>query len=293
MNKIGFIGLGNMGKGMAINLSKNNLKIFGYDINEESFSQLIKNNITKCNDIKKIVEQSEIIITMLPDGKIVKAVWEEIFKYNPINKIIIDCSTIDLKTSIEIQTHANKINIETLDAPVSGGVMGADNGSLTFMVGGEESTYKKTKFLFDIMGKNSILCGAIGAGQSIKMCNNMLLAITMTGLGESLKLAKNLNLDISKFYNVLSTSSASCWAINNYFPIKGIGPTSPADNDFNGGFSSMLMLKDLGLAIEAGKASKTNLNFGKQAKNNFEKIVNADKGDLDFSNIINNLDQLN
>ena len=104
---------------------------------------------------------------------------------------------------------------------------------------------------------------------------------------------KNLNLDISKFYNVLSTSSASCWAINNYFPIKGIGPTSPADNNFNGGFSSRLMLKDLGLAIEAAKASKTNLNFGKQAKNNFEKIVNAGKGDLDFSNIINNLDQLN
>ena len=292
MNNIGFIGLGNMGKGMAINLSKNNLKVFGYDIDEQSFLKLTKHKVFKCKDIKNIVEQTEIIITMLPDGNIVKAVWQEIFKYNPKNKIIIDCSTIDLKTSIEIQEYANKINVETLDAPVSGGVMGAENGSLTFMVGGEEKTYKKTKFLFDIMGKNSILCGTIGAGQSIKMCNNMLLAITMTGLGESLKLAKNLNLDLEKFYDVLSTSSASCWAINNYFPIKGIGPKSPADNDFIGGFSSKLMLKDLRLAIEAAKSTNTNLNFGNQSKNNFANLVNIGHGNLDFSNIINNLDQI-
>ncbi len=290
MKKIGFIGLGNMGKGMAINLSKNNLEIHGFDIDQTIFQKLKNTGIQKFNDIKTLTKQSDIIITMLPDGKASNNVWLEIIKHSKPGQYLIDCSTIDVKTSISIQKKASEKNLFTLDAPVSGGVIGADNGSLTFMVGGEESTYKKTKFLFDIMGKNSILCGAIGAGQSIKMCNNMLLAITMTGLGESLKLAKNLNLDISKFYNVLSTSSASCWAINNYFPIKGIGPSSPADNDFNGGFSSRLMLKDLGLAIEAAKASKTNLNFGKQAKDNFEKIVNAGKGDLDFSNIINNLD---
>ncbi len=293
MKKIGFIGLGNMGKGMAINLSKNGLDVFGYDINEKSFLELTKHNIKKCRDIKSLVEKTEIIITMLPDGKIVKTVWDEITNYHPKNKIVIDCSTIDLKTSIKIQSFANKNNIQTLDAPVSGGVMGADKGSLTFMVGGEQKTYDKVKFLFDIMGKNSILCGDLGAGQSIKMCNNMLLAITMTGVGESIKLAQNLNLDLTKFYEVLSTSSASCWAINNYFPIKGIGPISPADNNFNGGFSAKLMLKDLSLAIEAAESTKTEIKFGKKSKIIFENFVKNHKGDLDFSNIINYLDYSN
>ena len=293
MKKIGFIGLGNMGKGMAINLSKNDLDVFGYDINEKSFLKLTKHNINKCQNIKSLVEKTEIIITMLPDGKIVKTVWDEITNYHPKNKIVIDCSTIDLKTSIEIQSFANKNNIQTLDAPVSGGVMGADKGSLTFMVGGEQKTYDKVKFLFDIMGKNSILCGDLGAGQSIKMCNNMLLAITMAGLGESIKLAQNLNLDLTKFYEVLSTSSASCWAINNYFPIKGIGPISPADNNFNGGFSAKLMLKDLSLAIEAAESTKTEIKFGKKSKNIFENFVKNHNDDLDFSNIINYLDYSN
>ena len=190
-------------------------------------------------------------------------------------------------TSIETQENAKKNNLLTLDAPVSGGVIGADNGSLTFMVGGDEDVYKEIKFLFDIMGNNSILCGKIGAGQSAKICNNLLLATTMIAVGESFSLGKNLGLDLNKLFDVISTSSGSCWAINNYCPIKGVGPQTPSDNDFKGGFSGSLMYKDLGLAIDAAKNTNTNLNYGINTHKKFEDLVNNKLGHLDFSNIIN------
>ena len=224
---------------------------------------------------------------MLPDGNAVEKVWSELIPNCKSGTVLVDCSTIDVKTSIKTQKNAKKNNLLTLDAPVSGGVIGADNGSLTFMVGGDENVYKEIKFLFDIMGNNSILCGNIGAGQSAKICNNLLLATTMIAVGESFSLGKNLGLDLNKLFDVISTSSGSCWAVNNYCPIKGVGPLTPSDNDFKGGFSGSLMHKDLGLAIDAARNSKTNLSYGIKTLEKFEDLINKKQGHLDFSNIIN------
>ena len=287
MIKIGFIGLGNMGKGMSVNLSKNNYIINGFDLNSEVFNELKKYNINQMKNIKELVENSDYIITMLPDGKAVLKVWEEILMHAKSSQILVDCSTIDVKTSLLVQKNAQKLNIETLDAPVSGGVVGADEGTLTFMIGGNEKTLNNVKDLFDIMGKKSIHCGAYGAGQSAKICNNMLLASTMIAVGESFELGKNLGLDLNKLFEVLSTSSGSCWAINTYCPIKGIGPKSPSDNNYNGGFSTALMHKDLGLAVDAINQTNSKNNYGLSTFNRFDDLVKAGKGHLDFSNIIN------
>ena len=193
MNKIiGFIGLGNMGKGMSNNLSENNLKILGFDLNDKVFDELSNEKINKKDDIKSLTELSDIVITMLPDGNAVEQVWSEMIKFSNPKQYFIDCSTIDVKTSSLVQEKAQKKDVFTLDAPVSGGVIGANNGTLTFMIGGKPEVYKETKFLFDIMGKNSILCGDKGAGQSAKICNNMLLATTMIAVGESFKLGKKI-----------------------------------------------------------------------------------------------------
>ena len=287
MRKIGFIGLGNMGKGMSINLCKENLQIIGYDINQNAYNYFKDQNINIAENLKSLMNEAEIIITMLPDGSAVEKVWSEIIDYSKPNQYLIDCSTIDVKTSIKMQMQAKKKSLFTLDAPVSGGVIGADQGTLTFMVGGNSDVYNDIKFLFEIMGKNSILCGEEGAGQSAKICNNMLLASTMIAVGESFKLGKNLGLDLDKLFEVISTSTGSCWAINQYCPIKGIGPNSPADRDYEGGFATALMYKDLGLAVDAAKETKTNINFGIQTFEKYKQVTKNNKGNLDFSNIIN------
>ena len=287
MRKIGFIGLGNMGKGMSVNLAKENHKIIGYDINHDTYNYFKDHNVEIAQNLNSLVNEAEIVITMLPDGSAVKKVWLEIIDYSRSNQYIIDCSTIDVKTSIEMQMLAKKMDLFTLDAPVSGGVVGADQGTLTFMVGGNSDVYNDIKVLFEIMGKNSILCGEEGAGQSAKICNNMLLASTMIAVGESFSLGKKLGLDLDKLFEVISTSTGSCWAINHYCPIKGIGPNSPADRDYEGGFATALMYKDLGLAVDASKETKTNINFGMQSFEKYKQVTKNNKGNLDFSNIIN------
>ena len=287
MKKIGFIGLGNMGKGMVENLLQNDLIVTGFDIKNEVFKNFSKYCPQKALDIKNLAINSEIIITMLPDGKAVKNVWSELIPLCKENTLLVDCSTIDVETSIQTQEKANKNKILTLDAPVSGGVIGADNGTLTFMVGGSKEVYNEFKYLFDIMGRNSILCGKSGAGQSAKICNNLLLASTMIAVGDSFKLGEKLGLDLNKLFEVISTSSGSCWAVNNYCPIKGIGPKTPSDNNYKGGFSGALMFKDLGLAIEAANKSKINLKYGNLTLEKFKELINNNQGHLDFSNIIN------
>lgn len=288
MNKIiGFIGLGNMGKGMSKNLSKNNLRILGFDLNDKVFDEFSKQEIIKKNNIKSLTEEADIVITMLPDSDAVQEVWLEMIKCSKPNQCFIDCSTIDVKTSNIVQAKAQEKGILTLDAPVSGGVIGADNGTLTFMVGGKLKVYEENKFLFDLMGKNSILCGDSGAGQSAKICNNMLLATTMIAVGESFKLGKKLGLDLNKLYDVLSTSTGSCWAVNTYCPIKGVGPDSPSDHDYKGGFATSLMSKDLGLAKQAIEEAKISINYGIQSLEKFQQLVEKGEGNLDFSNVIN------
>ena len=291
MKKIGFIGLGNMGKGMSINLSKENLEIIGYDINENAYKELNDKKILIADNLNHLINESEIIITMLPDGKAVKKVWSEAIAFSTPGKYLIDCSTIDVKTSKSVQIQAKEKGLLTLDAPVSGGVIGADQGTLTFMVGGASKTYNEMKFLFEIMGKNSILCGEEGSGQSAKICNNMLLASTMIAVGESFNLGKRLGLDLNKLFDVISTSTGSCWAVNSYCPIKGIGPNSPADKDYEGGFATALMYKDLGLAVDAAAETQSNISYGIQTYEKYKQLTENNKGNLDFSNIIN--DSLN
>ena len=287
MHKVGFIGLGNMGKGMAQNLSKNNILVSGFDIDKKVFDYLKDKNINQENNLEKLVKDNEVLITMLPDGSAVKKVWSEIIGFSKQGQYLIDCSTIDVKTSRLVQMQAEKKGLLTLDAPVSGGVIGADQGTLTFMVGGKSKIYDKMKFLFQIMGKNSILCGEEGSGQSAKICNNMLLASTMIAVGESFNLGKNLGLDLNKLFDVISTSTGSCWAVNSYCPIKGIGPNSPADKDYEGGFATALMYKDLGLAVDAAAETKSNINYGIQTYEKYKQVTENNKGNLDFSNIIN------
>ena len=289
MKKVGFIGLGNMGFFMSRNLSQANYLINGYDDNPDAFTKLKKFNIIQKTSINEINDDNEVIITMLPNGTVVEKVWNSLLKNLKSNTLLVDCSTIDIETTKRLHNMAKSKNLLSLDAPVSGGTIGADNGSLTFMVGGTEEAYKKMLPLFEIMGNKSILCGKAGSGQATKMCNNLVLAITMFGLGEAIKLANTQSLDMQKFYDVLSTSTASCWALNNYTPIKGVGPISPADNDFNPGFSSQLMFKDLSLALSAASNANLNLDFGNRILNKYKEHINLKKGHLDFSDIINQI----
>ncbi len=285
MKKIGFIGLGNMGSKMVIHLLKANYSVVGYDINEELIDQLSTKGLKKAHDLIDVSKDNDIIIMMLPNGDIVEEALENIIGSLQPGTLITDCSTIDVNKSKELHEKCKFKNLLFLDAPVSGGVGGAENGTLTFMVGGDENAYKIMSPLFQVMGQKSLLCGPCGSGQATKACNNMLLATTMIGVGEAFNLGTNLGLDPKKLFEILSTSTGSCWAVNNYCPITGVGPKSPADNNFEPGFSANLMYKDLSIALKAINDTNTLAPFGISAQENFRKMVNDKKGDLDFSAI--------
>lgn len=285
MKKIGFVGLGNMGARMVTNLLDANYEVIGYDINEEFVERLLPKGLKKASDLHDISNNTDIIITMLPNGEIVEEVLDNIIDSLRPGTLITDCSTIDVDKAKELHKKCQDRKLLSLDAPVSGGVGGAEKGTLTFMVGGSEDAFKIMLPLFEVMGKKSLLCGSYGLGQATKACNNMLLATTMIGVGEAFNLGKNLGLDPQKLFEILSTSTGSCWAINNYCPIEGVGPQSPADNNFRPGFSASLMFKDLSIALKAIDTTKSFAPFGRKAQENFENMVNDNKGDLDFSAI--------
>ena len=285
MKKIGFVGLGNMGARMVTNLLKANYEVVGYDINEEFVKQLLPKGLKKASDLNDISKDIDIIITMLPNGEIVEQVLDSIMDSLTPGTLITDCSTIDVDKAKILHKKCEDRKLLSLDAPVSGGVGGAENGTLTFMVGGTEDAYEIMLPLFEVMGQKSLLCGSYGTGQATKACNNMLLATTMIGVGEAFNLGKNLGLDPQKLFDILSTSTGSCWAINNYCPIKGVGPESPADNNFAPGFSASLMFKDLSIAVKAIQSTNTSAPFGTKAQENFGNMVNQKKGNLDFSAI--------
>lgn len=285
MKKVGFIGLGNMGANMVTNLLKANYDVIGYDINEQLTEKLLPKGLKKARNLKDISRDTEIIITMLPNGDIVEEVYESMIDTCKPGTLFADCSTIDVDKARDLHKKCDARKLLSLDAPVSGGVGGAESGTLTFMVGGKDYVYKKALPIFEIMGKKSLLCGPSGSGQATKACNNMLLAITMIGVGEAFSLGNNLGLNPSKLFEILSTSTGSCWAINSYCPIKGVGPQSPADNNFEPGFSANLMFKDLSIALKAIEKSNTSAFFGTKAQENFKKMVSENKGGLDFSAI--------
>jgi 3-hydroxyisobutyrate dehydrogenase len=289
MKNIAFIGLGNMGSKMSLNLTKAGYKVFGYDVNESVVDKLSSFGIIKEKSLVHIAKDKDIIITMLPNGKIVEDVLKQIINHVDNKTIFIDCSTIDVKTTTKLNSILSKKGFEFLDAPVSGGTTGAEKGTLTFMVGGKEKSFNNVAPLFDVMGAKSVFCGKSGSGQATKLCNNMLLAITMIGVSESFNMAKNLDLNLKTLFEVVSTATGSCWAVNNYCPIPNVGPLSPADNDYLGGFSAQLMSKDLKLAINAAENCGSKVKLGEMAEKLFTLMANGENGHKDFSAIINEI----
>ena len=281
--KIGFIGLGNMGAPMAKNLARNGLNVLGFDTD----NSIKLPEITMMPSIPTLLNKVDIVFTMLPSGLIVKEIVNEfINNFNP-KSTLIDCSTIDVKTTKEVcKTLGNK-KIRMLDAPVSGGVQGAKSGSLTFMVGGSRDDFDKLRFLFEYMGSRSVYCGKNGSGQTAKICNNMILGVTMIATCEAFALADKLELDREAMFDVVSTSSGYSWSMNSYCPAPGVGPKAPSDNNYIPGFSSDLMLKDLTLSQNAASETKASTPMGNLAMTLYKDFVENKNGSgLDFSAIL-------
>jgi 3-hydroxyisobutyrate dehydrogenase len=292
MTTIAFIGLGNMGGPMAANLVKAGHKVVAFDLVAASRDQAKSDGAAIAESSVSAVRGADVVITMLPAGKHVISVWNEVVPVMTKGMLIIDCSTIDVESSKAAHALAAKHGVASVDAPVSGGTGGAKGATLTFMCGGEEKAFAAAKPVLEKMGKKIVHCGAAGAGQGVKICNNMILAISMIGLGEAFSLAERLGLSHQAVFDVVSTSSGQCWALTSYCPVPGPVPTSPANNDYKPGFAAALMVKDLTLAQDAAKASGTATPLGKQAQEMFKAFDAAGNGGVDFSGIINHVRDL-
>ena len=285
--KIAFIGLGNMGGGMAANLVKAGHEVRAFDLSEEALAAAKSSGCETFTDAAEAVQGVEAVVTMLPNGAIVKSVYEQsVFGHAPAGAILIDCSTIDVSTAQAVIKRSIEHHLGMVDAPVSGGIAAANGGTLTFMVGGSDEDFARAKTVLDSMGKAVIHAGGAGAGQTAKICNNMLLAITMIGTAEAMVMAKKLGLDPQKFYEISSQSSGYNWSLNAYTPLPGVGVESPADNDYQGGFATALMLKDLRLAMAAADKADAAVPLGSRAAALYEDFAGAGNGGLDFSAII-------
>jgi 3-hydroxyisobutyrate dehydrogenase len=292
MATIGFIGLGNMGLPMAINLVKAGHEVLGYDTSPEVLENAKEARIITCATAVDAASEAETLITMLPNGEILLSVMEEVIPVTPKGALLIDCSTVDVESAKTFHSQAGSAGLGSIDCPVSGGITGAAAGTLTFMIGGSEDDCKRAEPILDIIGGRQVRCGGGGAGQAAKICNNMLLATTMIGVGEAFALGKKLGLEPQALYDVMSTSSGSCWSINTYCPVEGVGPQSPADNDFKPGFASSLMIKDASLAQVAADASGQATPMGYRALELYKEFAAQSDEDLDFSGIITWLEQL-
>ena len=285
--KIAFIGLGNMGGGMAANLVKAGHDVRAFDLSEDALKHAHDNGCATFTDAREAVQGAEAVVTMLPNGAIVKAVYtDSVIGHAPDAAVLLDCSTIDVATAKEVIAKAEAAGYDMVDAPVSGGIAAANGGTLTFMVGGTEKAFERAEKVLKGMGKAVIHAGQAGAGQTAKICNNMLLAISMIGTAEAMKMAEKLGLDPQKFYEISSQSSGYCWSLNAYTPLPGVGVESPADNDYQGGFATALMLKDLRLAMAAAEEAGAGVPLGSRAAALYEDFAGKGNGGLDFSAII-------
>jgi 3-hydroxyisobutyrate dehydrogenase len=289
--KIAFIGLGNMGGGMAANLVKAGHEVNAFDLAETALAAAKDNGCTPFTDAKAAVAGVDAVVAMLPNGKIVDAVFaNDVLGHAPAGAILLDCSTIDVDTARKVTAAAVAAGYDMVDAPVSGGIAAANAGTLTFMTGGSDQAFARAEPILSAMGKNIIHAGGSGAGQAAKICNNMLLGASMVATCETFKMAEKLGLDLQKFYNISSTSSGQNWSMTSYCPVPGVGPSTPADNEYQGGFATALMLKDLRLAMEAAASAGANVPMGKRAAELYEALNDAGNGGLDFSVIIKSLD---
>jgi len=282
--KIGFIGLGNMGAPMAANLIKAGHQVTGFDV-----AGVTVEGAAKAGSAAEAASGQDAVITMLPNGEILRSVYAEIVPAGAKGSVFIDCSTVDVDSARAAHEMAGANGLLSVDAPVSGGVGGAAAGTLTFMAGGSDEAFSRAAPLFEIMGKKAVHCGAAGAGQSAKICNNMLLGISMIGTCEAFALAEKLGLSAQSLFDVVSTSSGSCWSVNTYCPVPGVGPQSPADNGYKPGFAAELMLKDLKLSQQAAESVSAQTPMGARATELYDQFVAGKGKGRDFSAMIEEL----
>ena len=292
MANIAFIGLGNMGGPMAANLVKAGHKVTAFDLVEASRQQAKSDGAAVAESAAGAVKGADVVITMLPAGKHVLSVWGDVIAAMGKGALIIDCSTIDVESAKQAHALAAKHGIPSVDAPVSGGTGGAKGATLTFMCGGEDKAFAAAKPVLENMGKKIVHCGGAGAGQAAKICNNMILGVSMIAVSEAFALAEKLGLSHQALFDVASTSSGQCWSLTTYCPVPGPVPTSPANNDYKPGFASALMVKDLTLAQDAAKAAGAATPLGKHAQEIYKAFDAAGHGGVDFSGIVQHVRSL-
>ena len=288
--KIAFIGLGNMGGGMAANLVKAGHEVNAFDLAQPALDRAKENCCAVFSDVREAVSGVDAVVSMLPNGKIVQDAYEQnVIGHAPVSALLLDCSTIDVATARKVSADAAAKGYAMVDAPVSGGIAAANGGTLTFMVGGTDEAFSRAEPILAAMGKAVIHAGVSGAGQAAKICNNMLLGASMIATCETFRMAERLGLDLQTFYDIASKASGQCWSMTSYCPVPGVGPQSPADNDYQGGFATALMLKDLRLAMEAAESAGAPVPMGHRAAELYEAFNAAGEGARDFSAIIKTL----
>jgi len=291
MARIAFIGLGHMGGGMAPNLVKAGHEVRAFDLSEEALSKACEQGCGRAGSAEEAVKDADVVITMLPAAKHVLDVYRNhVFGNAPASALLIDCSTIDVASARIVEEEASAKGYEMVDAPVSGGIAAAAAGTLAFMVGGSPQALAKAKPFIEPMAKAVIHAGGPGAGQAAKICNNMILGATMAVTCEGFVLAQKLGLDPKVFFDISSQASGQSWSMTSYCPVPGVGPKTPADNDYEGGFAAALMLKDLKLADEAAKSVGAYTPMGGEAEELFQRFVDRGGGNKDFSGIIKMID---
>ena len=287
MATIGFIGLGNMGGPMAANLVKAGHTVTGFDLNPVALDALAAAGGKTASSAREAIAGASVVITMLPAGEHVRDVYLNqggvIDLVKHARPLLIDCSTIDVDSARTVTATAETAGLAMLDAPVSGGTAGAQNGTLTFMVGGTDEAFTRGKAVLEAMGKNIFHAGGPGAGQAVKICNNMMLAINMVGVSEGFLLAQKLGLDWEKLHQICSTATANSWALSNYCPAPGPVPAAPSNRDYAPGFATALMVKDVKLSQAAAEATGSPTPLAAQALSFYQKVVDQGDGGKDFS----------
>jgi 3-hydroxyisobutyrate dehydrogenase len=292
MARVGFVGLGNMGGGMAANLAKAGHEVRAFDLSEAALARAEKNGCIRAASAAEAVADADAVVTMLPAAKHVRDVYEgSVIGQAPASAILMDCSTIDVDTAREEIGKAKAQGYAMVDAPVSGGIAAAEAGTLTFMVGGTDEALDRARPLLELMGKAVIHAGGPGSGQAAKICNNMLLGASMIATCETFVLAQKLGLDPKTFFDISSKASGQCWSMTSYCPVPGVGPETPADRKYDGGFAAALMLKDLRLAMEAAQSVDAYTPMGAHAEELYSRFAERlGGGGKDFSAIIKMLD---
>jgi 3-hydroxyisobutyrate dehydrogenase len=291
MAKIAFIGLGHMGGGMAPNLAKAGHEVLAFDLVPEAVQHATEGGCTPAPSAAEAVKGADVVITMLPAAQHVRSVFENDVAPNASKgALLIDCSTIDVTSAREIGAGLGELGFDFVDAPVSGGIAAAAAGTLTFMVGGSDGAFERARPFLDPMAKAVIHAGHLGAGQAAKICNNMILGATMVATCEAFALAQKLGLDLQTFFDISSKASGQSWSMTSYCPVPGVGPETPADHDYEGGFAAALMLKDLKLAADAAQSVGAYTPMGAEAEELYQRFVDRGGGNKDFSGIIKMID---